>query len=216
MGDARITPEPQLVSKLAKSLKYIQSPVRGKDLAELLAREEVRIIIDKIKSAQTRRDKDVIANDIQRIYDARLIGFVGSHQQQYDNRQGRQKYGSSHEESSARFLSGSDTLVVGQSTERTGQKDGGISHTGIENTSQQNCSSVDALIEGVKNNPDMLADIDALQQTEAVVVAALEAAWDMSMHENSEYIGKIKTFVKEPAKFSDILQIYPSFRFQKP
>jgi len=77
MGDARLDPEPQLVSKLARTLRHAGIGVRAKDLAALLSKGEVNVIIQNIHEARTDHERDELARNLQGLLDERTPSLLG-------------------------------------------------------------------------------------------------------------------------------------------
>lgn len=77
MGDARLDPEPQLVSKLARTLRNAGIGVKAKDLAALLSKGEVNVIIQNIHEARTEYERNELTRKLQGLFDERTPGFLG-------------------------------------------------------------------------------------------------------------------------------------------
>ena len=77
MGDARLDPEPQLVSKLARTLRNAGIGVKAKDLAWLLSKGEVNVIIQNIHGARTDNERYELARQLQGLLDERTPGLLG-------------------------------------------------------------------------------------------------------------------------------------------
>jgi len=77
LGDSRLDCEPQLVSKLQRTLKHAGIAVKSKNIAAVLSRGQVTILIDNINKAQGKDEYTNIAAQLQRILDSRAARHLG-------------------------------------------------------------------------------------------------------------------------------------------
>ncbi|MDR0867254.1 MAG: phosphoribosyltransferase [Planctomycetota bacterium] len=78
LGDSRLSVEPQLVSKLQKTLQRAEIPVKGKEIAKILSRGQVETLIDDVNQVQGDRNEYAkIARDLRGILDSRLARHLG-------------------------------------------------------------------------------------------------------------------------------------------
>jgi hypothetical protein len=78
MGDARLDAEPQVVSKLQTALKLAQIPIRAKDLAKVLSKGEVNVILDQLRQTRGPDAKSELARNLQGLLDERTPDVLGS------------------------------------------------------------------------------------------------------------------------------------------
>jgi nitrate reductase NapAB chaperone NapD len=79
VGDTRLTAEPQLISKLQKTLKnYHLTELRAKNIADRLSRGQITVLIDSINKTRSYDELVQIARNLQGVLDVR---FTGSHVQ---------------------------------------------------------------------------------------------------------------------------------------
>ncbi|MDR1855905.1 MAG: phosphoribosyltransferase [Desulfovibrio sp.] len=79
MGNPRLDPPPQLVSKLQKMLKNVDIPIKAKELAGVLAAGEIEVIIDYINNTEERNGKDTLAGKLQWLLNERALANVEGH-----------------------------------------------------------------------------------------------------------------------------------------
>lgn len=77
LGDSQLSCEPQLVSKLRRTLKNASISIKAKDIATVLSRGQVNILIDNINSAKDKNEYERIAANLQRILDCRAARYLG-------------------------------------------------------------------------------------------------------------------------------------------
>lgn len=76
LGDSRLSSEPQLVQKLAKTMKLAGIPHKAKDVASVLSRGQVNTLIDVINT-RGKNECESIAKGIQRVFDSRAARYMG-------------------------------------------------------------------------------------------------------------------------------------------
>ncbi|MBF0272963.1 MAG: phosphoribosyltransferase [Magnetococcales bacterium] len=65
VGDTRLNPDPQTISALQNAIRHTHMNIKGKDLAALLTRAEVRGLTRLIHDARTSESIQTIARDLQ-------------------------------------------------------------------------------------------------------------------------------------------------------
>ncbi len=77
LGDSRLDCEPQLVDKLQRTLKHAGISVKSKDIAAVLSRGQVNILIDNINRTRDQDEHSRIAANLQRVLDSRTARYLG-------------------------------------------------------------------------------------------------------------------------------------------
>jgi hypothetical protein len=98
LGDSRLDCEPQLVSALQHALQHAGISVKGEDVASVLSRGQVNILIDNINRAQGKDEYADIAANLQRVFDSRAARYLGE-----DTWRTGQKHSHGHDERSQRL-----------------------------------------------------------------------------------------------------------------
>ncbi|MEO5332960.1 MAG: hypothetical protein H7839_13130 [Magnetococcus sp. YQC-5] len=78
VGDTRLKPEPQLISVLQNAIRHTNINIKGKDLAAILTRAELRGITRLINNARTPEAIQTITRDLQRLLLGRVDPGVGT------------------------------------------------------------------------------------------------------------------------------------------
>jgi hypothetical protein len=81
MGDARLDAPPQLLSKLQATLRNSGMDVKGRDLAEVLSKGEIQVIINRINKAG-KYERTELAARLQGLLDSRTAQRMGEHPEQ--------------------------------------------------------------------------------------------------------------------------------------
>lgn len=76
LGDSRLSSEPQLVGKLAKTLKHAEIDLKAKDITQVLSRGQVTTLIDIVNS-RGKHEYDAIAKGIRGVLDSRAARYLG-------------------------------------------------------------------------------------------------------------------------------------------
>ncbi len=117
-GDSRLECEPQLVSRLQRTLKHADISVRGKDIAAVLSRGQVSILIDNINSAKDKNEYAKIAEHLQRVLDSRTARYLGE-----DSWRRSQEYSHGQNVCTQRLCDGTRTHSGGSGSGQTGESE---------------------------------------------------------------------------------------------
>jgi hypothetical protein len=110
LGDSRLDCEPQLLSRLQRTLKHAGISVKSKDIAAVLSRGQVNILIDNINKAQGKDDEHArIAENLQRVLDSRAARYLGE-----DSWRHGQEHSHEHDERTLRLCDGVPAHPHGQ------------------------------------------------------------------------------------------------------
>ena len=77
LGDSRLDCEPQLISRLQRTLKNAGISIKSKNVAAVLSRGQVNILIDNINKSQGKDEHARIAENLQRVLDSRAARYLG-------------------------------------------------------------------------------------------------------------------------------------------
>ena len=77
-GEARLRPDPQMMDKLQRTLRNVDIPIKGGELAALLTRQEIGGIIQNINRARSENAKQKLTERLQGLLDRRTAEGVAN------------------------------------------------------------------------------------------------------------------------------------------